>query len=168
MSEENPVRDRVVVLEEAVARSLELLEHGRFGEAREALADALGRGTGDPAVTDHELEAAFAAAETERECMVDADSIARAAIRQADCEPADEIGFAAVDGDRASGEAPGNGRFATATMADLLERQGDVRGADRIRAELEPSAERGGAQSRENVVDTLERWLENLRGEMRR
>ena len=34
MSEENTVRDRVVVLEEAVARSLELLEHGRFGEAR--------------------------------------------------------------------------------------------------------------------------------------
>ncbi|MEE2679206.1 MAG: hypothetical protein VX546_11560, partial [Myxococcota bacterium] len=146
-----------------------LAEHGRAEEARAVLAEH-GREAGESSVSDTEIDAAFAAAEADRDCMVDADAVARAAIRQVDCEPADEIGFTAVDGDRARGDAPGSGRFATATMADLLEQQGDVRGADRIRARLEPKgpARREARSSREHVVDTLERWLVNLRGETRR
>lgn len=58
--------------------------------------------------------------------------------------------------------------FSTRTMADLLEEQGDTRGAARIRAALGASPEpRGsadpGVQRNTRVVAALERWLENVR-----
>ena len=64
-------------------------------------------------------------------------------------------------------------RFTTATMAALLEQQGDATAASQIRAALAPEsadAEPLATQdrqppraSREHVIRTLETWLENLR-----
>ena len=59
--------------------------------------------------------------------------------------------------------------FATATMAELLERQGDRAGAERIRSRLEragsDSEGAAGGEPRGRVVRELERWLANLRTE---
>jgi hypothetical protein len=51
--------------------------------------------------------------------------------------------------------------FATGTMADLLERQGDVEGAQRIRASLEvaPDAAPGCDDANALVIEELSRWL---------
>jgi hypothetical protein len=72
--------------------------------------------------------------------------------------------------------------FATETMADLLERQGDAEGAAQIRVTLDADAGAAGAgpfdlegdpeggnhrappEPRERVIGILENWLENLRG----
>ncbi len=52
--------------------------------------------------------------------------------------------------------------FATGTMADLLERQGDVRGAEQIRASLEirPAGPATG-ERKASVIEELSRWLAN-------
>jgi hypothetical protein len=87
--------------------------------------------------------------------MHNADDVAQQAILQADLaleaegEPApDEVGQ----------------HFATETMADLLEKQGDGEGASRIRAALDLGEQPVARPPRGQVVATLERWLENLRG----
>ena len=144
---------------------LVLADAGREGEARrqlESWADAaLARdraadppAAADPltaAVSDVELERAFAAAEPELAEMITPDSIAEQAAHQADAAP-DEHPLAS------------SGAFATRTMADLLERQGDARGAARIRAALgaadEPAAPAGANAA---AIAALEGWLENLR-----
>ena len=180
--------ERLAQLEKAMARSLELLGLGEMQEARRELERALAPGgpsrvpplaPGGPSrvpplaefsegVSDQELDHALETAEPETDQMLDADRVAQVAMRQADealgedLAP-DEVGTA----------------FATRTMADLLEGQGDPEGAARIRASLEdaaevPSLERpvseerhGGRLSRQQVVATLERWLDNLRGGIR-
>jgi hypothetical protein len=143
---------------------LVLEDAGRGAEARrllEAWADAALAQTGPPPlllpdaeeVSDGELERAFAAAEPDLAAMITPDSIAEEAALAAD-EPVPE---------RSPLES--GGAFATRTMADLLERQGDRRGAARIRAALDktktpdapPAARPAG------VIATLERWLENAR-----
>jgi hypothetical protein len=111
--------------------------------------------------------------------MVDADRVAQIALRQAG---ADELHVEGEDPDGHEGperrgaagidlapELPPS--FATATMAELLERQGDVDGASRIRANLVASQgaaagapESAARPSRQRVLSTLERWLENVRG----
>ena len=74
-------------------------------------------------------------------------------------------------GRRTSSRRPGSGEsvFATRTMAELLERQGDRAGAARIRSRLErsraPSAGGPSNDRRGRVVRELERWLANLRTE---
>ena len=89
----------------------------------------------------------------------------------------DPFGVAASfeDDDPLDDAEPGAGAelppsFATATMAELLENQGELEGASRIRAGL--AAERPGfarvpstRPSRQAVISTLERWLHNVRGE---
>jgi hypothetical protein len=172
---EESAEERLAQLEKAVARSLELLELGEMQEARLALERALAPGgpSGVPpaaefsaGVSDQEIDHAFEAAEPETDQMLNADRVAQVAMRQADealgedLAP-DEVGTA----------------FATRTMADLLERQGDVEGAERIRAGLadaappldHPVSEHtpGERPGRERVIATLERWLENLRGGIR-
>jgi hypothetical protein len=105
----------------------------------------------DDDVSEDEFERAFAGAETDLSQVVDADRVAGEALARAEREPLED-------------EAPGPGSaFATRTMAELLERQGDARGAQRIRSALpgEPPVPR---RPRERVIATLERWLENLRG----
>jgi len=172
---EESAEDRLAQLEKAVARSLELLELGETDEARLELGRALAPGgpSGVPpleelseGVSDQELDHAFEEASPETDQMLDADRVAQVAMRQADealgedLAP-DEVGTA----------------FATRTMADLLERQGDAEGAERIRASLVEGAEAadhpaweaapGGRPSRKQVIATLEHWLENLRGGIR-
>jgi hypothetical protein len=158
---------RAARLEKAIAQGLELLAAGRAAEAQRELSQALAAPAQTPhapaigeEVSDLELERAFASAEPETEQMLDADRVAQVAMRQADAALGDELGPEEV-----------GTVFATATMADLLERQGDRAGAERIRAGLAPARDAGAARSggrrrrgRQQVVATLERWLENLRG----
>jgi hypothetical protein len=152
---------RLVRLEKAVLRSLELLDEGRIEEARDALlgvAPTAGLPAPEPsgAITDQEFDSAFEHAEPETDRMLDANQVAQVAIRQAD---------RALDAEDLSPDRVG-ASFATATMAELLEQQGDGAGASRIRESLvESSAEPGPARpGRRDVIQTLERWLENLRG----
>ena len=105
---------------------------------------------GEPAVSDAELDEAFEAARPERENMIDADSVAEQAIRAADRELAQELG------------APTAAPFATHTVADLLENQGDPDSAQRIRAVIDPSGDIVDPR-REALIEELECWLENLR-----
>ena len=174
---EESAEDRLAQLEKAMARSLELLGLGEMQEARRELERALAPEgpSGVPplaefseGVSDQELDHAFEEASPETDQMLDADRVAQVAMRQADealgedLAP-DEVGTA----------------FATRTMADLLEGQGDPEGAARIRASLEdatevPPLERplsegrpGGRLVRQQVIATLERWLDNLRGGIR-
>jgi hypothetical protein len=124
--------------------------------AEAALASALPLLTRETAplaadVSEVEFERAFAAAEPELAEMITPDSIAEHAARYADPAP-DEHPLTS------------SGAFATRTMAELLERQGDRRGAARIRAALGEAAESAGP-SREDAaaIAALERWLENVR-----
>jgi len=150
-----------------VVLALALIQRGRPEAARQALeplADALLARHGmddappaprrpdapqaDPSVSEDEFERAFAAARPERERMIDADDIAARAIRLADLE---------VDADD-EGD-PEGAPFATHTVADLLERQGDPEAARQMRAALETC---GGDSERRRVLGELERWLLNL------
>jgi tetratricopeptide (TPR) repeat protein len=154
-----------------LALGLALLDQGRIEEARQELEQAAGEalaafGAGeavslladpisphgaaakfDGDITDQELDQAFVDAEADRDQILDADDVAEQAIRQVELAPADEI--------------PPPSAFETHTMAELLERQGDAHGADRIRSALAASAP--GHDRRERIVATLERWLENLK-----
>jgi hypothetical protein len=131
-------------------------------------------------VSEVELERAFEAAEPELAQMITPDSIAEQAAISADAAPEERSPLAS------------SGAFATRTMAELLERQGDRRGAARIRAalgesaqaeevtassaqraqasrsEAEPSddhrvGERRPAAGDDAVIAVLERWLGNAR-----
>ena len=151
--------ERLARLERAAARCLELLDEGRPGEARRALAAAIeGPSAAEPlelAVSDLELDHAFERAEPVADEVIDADRVAQQAIREVDRE--------------LSGRPPAP-PFATRTMADLLERQGDREGARRIRDALaarEPRHETtaaGRRADRTQTLTTLERWLANVRG----
>ena len=150
---------RLARLEAVTARAVELLDEGRVEEARELLVGALAVDGPDSGISERELERAFEDARPETDRMLDADSVAHAAMRQADH-------LLEGDGDL---EEVGQ-EFQTATMAELLERQGDPSGASRIRAALsapKPPAARPPAadpRSIQAMIATLERWLENLRG----
>jgi hypothetical protein len=91
--------------------------------------------------------------------VIDADRVAEQALREAELGPADEI----------SPPGAADSPFATRTMAELLERQGDRAGAERIRSRLGRSREAPAGASasdrRGRVVRELERWLANLRME---
>ncbi len=146
-----------------------LLDQGRVEEARQVLE----RGIGDaiPALeslapapekeapldglTDPELDRAFEDAETDRDQLIDADRVAEAALHRADSASLDEIA--------PSGKSP----FATQTVADLLEQQGDSEGARQLRRSLgqgegADSAVMASASAQVSIA-TLERWLGNLR-----
>jgi hypothetical protein len=167
-------------LEGSVALALALLDQGRVGDARRELASRAAEsltargfgGSGSPTseavaipaissdfgveVTEGELERAFDAAETDPDQVVDADRVAQDAMRQADLEDPEALG------------AVSDPMFATRTMADLLDRQGDPDTAARIRSALEANAgapPSGDRYRRERIIATLESWLANLRRE---
>ena len=148
-------RERVAQLEKVLSRGLALLAAGRADEARRQLEAAL-VSKGQPTafaseLSEQELESAFAAAEPVADEMVDADRVAREAILEADAE----LGLGQL--------RPGSA-FATRTMAELLERQGDSEGASRIRAALAGRAgSEPGRPGTEQLVAVLEGWLTNLR-----
>jgi hypothetical protein len=103
-------------------------------------------------VDEAELERAFDAAEPELESMITPDSIAEEAALRADATPEPHSPLAS------------SGAFATRTMAELLERQGDRRGAARIRAALgESEAAEEQTMNNAAAIAALERWLENVR-----
>jgi hypothetical protein len=170
-------------LEGSVALALALLDQGRVGDARRELAsraadslaargfEAPGSPTSEavaaPAissdfgvvVTEGELERAFDAAEPDRDQLVDADRVAQDAMRQADLEGPEALG------------AVSDPMFATRTMADLFDRQGDPDTAARIRAALDADAADAGdppagdRDRRERIIGILESWSANLRRE---
>jgi tetratricopeptide (TPR) repeat protein len=157
--------------------ALVLLEQGRIEEAKswlEPLADALvsappAAADPDRAVwTDAELDDALDAAQTDTDALIDPDRVAREAVAQVD------TGFAVPGADEPLAEAlETGGTFATRTMAELLERQGDRHGAARIRAALRdrdratsgaPDATAAAPSNRQRTLVVLESWLQNLRG----
>lgn len=103
-----------------------------------------------------EIDLAFEGAETDRQELITPDTVAEEAALRADGSFALESPFEAGDA------------FATRTMAELLERQGDHTGAARIRARLErpappPQGAATAADPRTTRIAVLERWLENAR-----
>jgi hypothetical protein len=165
-------RDRITELERALRADpggnalaavilRALADAGRMGELCRQLElwsdGALESPAPEPIATvdDGELDRAFAAAEPEIAQMITPDSVAEEATLFAD--PAEE-----------NSPLASSGAFATRTMAELLERQGDRRGAARIRAALgEPEAqdasEPAGHAPNAAVIAELERWLDNAR-----
>jgi hypothetical protein len=155
-----------------VVLALVLLEQGRDLDARAVLeplaAGTLERigamlGASSPAsidgLSDAEFEDAFDRAETDRDELIDPDRVAAEAV-----ERADTWAEGLVETGRSAGFAPG-ATFATHTMANLLERQGDIDGAERIRASLRertPPVETGTGTRRTQIVAELERWLGNI------
>jgi hypothetical protein len=170
------LRRRPELLAGRVALALALLDQDRASEARrelervleevpdhplalEALAAHAGGAAPDAldALADAEIDGAFAEAETSLGELVDANEVAARAVRAADLDEPEGV-FAA------GAESP----FATRTVADLLERQGHPADAEALRRQLsqrdgEPPLALPGEKRREQLIATLERWLENLR-----
>ena len=156
-------------VEGALVLALVLLDGNRGEEAREVLERCAHASLGEEVsgssetsvvftdqVSDSELERAFEGAETDPSEMLDADAIAQRAMRETESEFSGEL-------------ASPSSSFATRTVAELLEQQGDDRGASRIRAIVDAStdtepdrAEPGDGHGQ--TIEQLERWLVNLRG----
>jgi hypothetical protein len=140
------------------AAALALLDLGRDAEARRFLATLISGESNEPeapasafdALDDGEVERAFEDASPEPEAMRDANEVAYEAMRAAEL---------------LTPEADPNSPFRTRTMASLLERQGDRNAARAIRATLAPAEEAAPRRHRrkDDVLDTLERWLGRLR-----
>ncbi len=159
-------RERLARLEAAVARSLELLQAGLADDAQRELArvGAVPASVfpGPGAISELELEEAFEAAEPETSRMRHADDVAREALREAGAEHAEiERALDVPVGDGENAGLPPS--FATATMAELLEKQGDAASASAIRANLGGDPIAASRPGHDEVVQTLERWLDNLR-----
>jgi hypothetical protein len=117
------------------------------------------------------LEQAFEQAEPDAELLVTPDSVAEETVERVDGSAAEQLIEHAV-----SDEVGTGGTFVTRPMAEVLERQGDRTGAERIRAVLAESgaasdparaAEGPGQAWRQHTISVLESWLQNLRGEAR-
>jgi hypothetical protein len=112
--------------------------------------------TAGDAVSSSEIDHAFESAETDRDELITPDSVAEEAALRVD-------GSFALESPLEAG-----GAFATRTMAELLERQGDHAGAARIRARLDgPAIASARAEAPSGpaaaTLAVLERWLENAR-----
>ncbi len=147
----------ILLDQDRLAEAREVLERGieEAIPALESLAPVSAKEAPLDGFTDPELDRAFAAAETDRDQLIDADRVAEAALHRADSASLDEIA--------PSAKSP----FATQTVADLLEQQGDPEGARQLRTSLgqdegaDPTAT--APASGEESIATLERWLGNLR-----
>ena len=147
----------ILLDQDRLAEAREVLERG-IGEAipaLESLAPVSAKEAPLDGFTDPELDRAFAAAETDRDQLIDADRVAEAALHRADSASLDEIA--------PSAKSP----FATQTVADLLEQQGDSEGARQLRTSLGQDEGADPATtapaSGEESIATLQRWLGNLR-----
>jgi hypothetical protein len=150
--------------------ALVLWDQGREDEARGELSRIGARilatraAAAAEVVSEAELDVAFAEAETDAEQLIDPNRVAAEAILQADAGAAEGLREDSGDPSFAPGQA-----FVTETMARVLDRQGDARGAARIRAALAaegpPPRERRRLRTRQRAytVAMLERWLANLR-----
>lgn len=141
-------------LEARLVAGLALLDMGQAHEAREILAQHFelrvdtAPTVGEAAIGDVELDSAFAEATTETDQVLDANQVAEAAART-------------VDGGRPEGLLP-DPRFETPTMASLLDRQGLSDEAEVLRSTIRAREGTDGA-AKSAVLETLERWLLNLR-----
>ncbi len=82
------------------------------------------------------------------------------------CESAAARGIEADPGALDQIAASDASPFATETVAELLEQQGDVEGARQLRTSLGPgreSAPEEAASAPSHAIATLEQWLGNLR-----
>jgi hypothetical protein len=107
-------------------------------------------------IGDDELDRAFASAETSVDSMVSANDLAAQAMRVAALDRPEGI----ADHPDLTDDA--NSPFATDTMAALLENQGHEAEARAVRERV-GSREMPTEPERRRVLDTLERWLEQLR-----
>ncbi len=154
--------------EGALVLALVLLDQSRDEEARRVISDWADTNLGVEVaegsvsnedfgneVSDGELDVAFEFAETDRDQVIDADTIAQQAVSEAESD---------VEDDFVSPESS----FATRTVADLLAQQGDELRASRIRAMMDSpdsdTAVKRGRNARK--IERLERWLINIRGGM--
>ena len=153
--------------EGALVMALVLLDQSRDEEARRVIADwadtNLGVEVTDESVSgeafgtevsDGEVEIAFESAETDRDEVIDADSIAQQAVSETEFDPTDE--FVSPDSS-----------FATRTVANLLENQGDKQRASQIRAMMDSSESDTEVKTQNRnarKIERLERWLVNIRG----
>jgi tetratricopeptide (TPR) repeat protein len=181
------LRERPDQVAGRVALGLALLDLARVEDARAELARALeaipdhvlartafggpavesGAGEGDAGdesalaqIGESEVEAALAAARAERDTMLDAERVALAALhdvegRESELSDAREGAGALVAG--------AGSPFATRTVAELLERQGDFERAASVRRSLGERAARDSDAKRQALVAELERWLARLR-----
>lgn len=161
-------------LEARALLALVLSDQGRPAEAHSELEriastllsaqDIAARAAASGALSDAELDDAFAEAETDAEQLIDPNRVAAEAILHADSGAGEGLREDGGEGAQGTGQA-----FVTETMARLLDRQGDARGAARIRAalaaEVPPRRDLrlARAQRRTRTVVVLERWLANLR-----
>jgi hypothetical protein len=163
---EHAMQERLARLEETLRRSLALLRSGRAEDAQRELAGALAPAPARGGISELELEAAFEAARPERERMRDADQVAHEAMRASGTDEPELDAAPEPDAEELEPRSDLPPSFATATMAELLERQGDVAGASRIRAGLaaaRPTPAPSARPSRQQVIATLESWLHNVR-----
>ena len=154
--------------EGALVLALVLLDQSRDEEARRVISDWADTNLGvevaegsvsdedfGDEVSDGELDVAFESAETDRDQVIDADTIAQQAVSEAESD---------IEDDFVSPESS----FATRTVADLLAQQGDEQRASRIRAMMDSpdsdTAVKRGRNARK--IERLERWLINIRGGM--
>jgi predicted Zn-dependent protease len=158
--------------------TLALLDQGRIAEAREELermstevltSQGVSAQPEADSVSEAELDDAFDQAETDHDELIDPNRVAEEAVAHVDFHA--DTGEETDDADAASTLEPGSA-FATATMAELLERQGDEGGAERIRASLgraanSPMEQQVAADDHDRAyrIETLERWLSNIRGD---
>jgi tetratricopeptide (TPR) repeat protein len=152
-----------------VALGLALLDQGRVAQARSELERALeacgeqvlarralsGLGGAPEPELEGEIERALATARPEREAMLDADEVAAEALRRLEAQ--DERGELDT-----SEPSP----FATRTVAEILERQGEPGRAASVRRSLERRSSRA-PDARTRAIGRLERWLARLRGSSR-
>jgi hypothetical protein len=155
--------------EGALVLALVLMDLRREEEARRLIADwterylgvevtddSVSADTFGAEVSDGELEVAFESAETDRDQVIDADTIAQQAVSETESDLGDEF------------VSPGSS-FATQTVADLLAQQGDEQRASQVRAMVKSSISDTEVKKRDRSalkIERLERWLVNVRGEM--
>lgn len=143
----------------------------------------------DEALREEEIDDAFDSARAEAEQMVSANQLAESAMLGVGDDTDDTDDADSSDDARDVGKADGaysasEGRvFATETMANLLEDQGDLPGAERVRASIldetcpvesesatevdapMPTLDLDSARDERNTrnINRLERWLANIR-----
>lgn len=161
------------VVEGRLVLALVMLDQGREVEARSALeqltpgmlaAAGVSFAAQGSALSDSELDVAFREAETDADQLITPDRVAEEAVAHVDGDAAEGLD----EGASLDSLEPGSA-FATATMAELLERQGDGSGAERIRASLQPrpptEPTTSARSGREHQIATLEGWLARIRGD---
>jgi hypothetical protein len=155
--------------EGALVLALVLIDLRREEDARRLIADwtehylgvevtddSVSADTFGAEVSDGELDVAFESAETDRDQVIDADTIAQQAVSEAESDLGDEF------------VSPGSS-FATRTVADLLAQQGDEQRASQIRKMVKSSVSDTEVKKRDRSalkIERLERWLINIRGGM--